>query len=136
MNKDWEIGSEMALATLPFDWTMQFGHDAFRSPVPFEPKAAPKPESAPRRETVAPVAPPKRQEPPGLFSTEGATLLAITNEKAYLRARDGKVVPLKVGEQVQRGRLTSIDPRNNQVEFTLETETGSSRLLRLSIEYN
>jgi len=136
MNKDWEISSEMALATQPFDWATQFGHDAFRSPVPFERKAEPKAETAPRPAVAAPVAPPKRQEPPGLFNTEGATLLAITNEKAYLRAKDGKVVPLKVGDQVRRGRLTRVDPRNNQVEFTLETETGSSRLLQLNIEYN
>ena len=136
MNKDWEVGSEMAMASQPFDWTMQFGHDAFVSPIPFERKAEPKVETSPRPVVTSPLPPPKPQEPPGLLDTEGATLLAITNEKAYLRARDGKVVPLKVGDQVRRGRLTRVDPRNNQVEFTLETESGSSRLLQLSIEYN
>lgn len=136
MSKEWEISSEMALATQPFDWSTQFGHDAFRSPIPLERKAEPKAETAPRPAVNTPVTPSRPQEPPGLFNTEGATLLAITNEKAYLRAKDGKVVPLKVGDQVRRGRLTRVDPRNNQVEFTLETETGSSRLLQLNIEYN
>lgn len=136
VNKDWEVSSEMALTTQPLDWTTQFGHEAFRSPIPLERKAEPKTETTPRQAVAAPITPLKPQEPPNLFNTDGATLLAITNEKAYLRAKDGKVVPLKVGDAVRRGRLTRVDPRNNQVEFTLETETGSSRLLQLTIEYN
>jgi hypothetical protein len=136
VNKDWEISSEMTMASQPFDWATQFGYDAFVSPVPFERKPEPKAEAAPRPVAATPVRPPKLQEPAGLFDTDGATLLAITNEKAYLRAKDGKVVPLKIGDQVRRGKLTRVDPRNNQVEFTLETESGSSRLLQLNIEYN
>jgi len=132
MNKDWEVGSELAMAAQPFDWGTQFGHDAFVSLIPFERKAEPKAEAAPKPKPA--VEAPK--EIPGLFDTDGATLLAITNEKAYLRAKDGKVVPLKIGDQVRRGRLTRVDPRNNQVEFTLETESGSSRLIQLNIEYN
>jgi len=135
MNKDWEVGSELAMAAQPFDWGTQFGHDAFVSLIPFERKAEPKAETAPKSKPVVETpAPPK--EIPGLFDTDGATLLAITNEKAYLRAKDGKVVPLKIGDQVRRGRLTRVDPRNNRVEFTLETESGSSRLIQLNIEYN
>jgi hypothetical protein len=70
------------------------------------------------------------------MDVESASLLAITNESAYLRAKDGKVVPLKVGDRVRRGKLTRIDQRLNQAEFELETESGSSRLIRLNIEYN
>jgi len=136
MNKDWEVGSELAMSSQPFNWSTQFGHDAFASLIPYERKTDSRAEEAPRPAIATPVTPPKPKEPPGLFDTEGATLLAITNEKAYLRARDGKVVPLKVGDQVRRGRLTRVDPRNNQVEFTLETEGGSSRLIQLNIEYN
>ncbi len=135
MNKEWEAGSKSAKPSPPLDWGTQFGHDAFVSLIPFERKAEPKIETAPKAKPVVETpAPPK--EIPGLFDTDGATLLAITNEKAYLRAKDGKVVPLKIGDQVRRGRLTRVDPRNNQVEFTLETESGSSRLIQLNIEYN
>ncbi|MDZ7344939.1 MAG: hypothetical protein ONA90_10555 [candidate division KSB1 bacterium] len=130
MNKDWEVGSELVMASPAFNWVAEFDYDAFSSLVPVG--AAPKPlEAAP-----APAAPPKPQEPPGLLDAENASLLAITNDQAFLRAKDGKVVPLKVGDRVRRGRLTAIDQRLNQVEFQLETDSGSSRLIRLNIEYN
>jgi len=131
MNKEWEVGSELAMAALPFNWESEFGRDAFASLIPVEPKPEPKPVA------VKPAAPPKPQEPPGLLDVESATLLAITNDKAYLRAANGKVVSLKVGDPVRRfGRLTRLDPRRNQVEFLLETENGGGRMVQLNIEYN
>jgi hypothetical protein len=132
MNKEWEVGSEVAMSSLPFNWETEFGRDAFASLMPVEPKPVPKSVVA-----AAPAAPPKPQEPAGLFDVEGATLLAITNDKAYLRAANGKVAALKVGDPVRRGgRLTRLDPQRNQVEFAIETESGSSRLVQLNIEYN
>lgn len=128
MNKDWEVGGEVAMASLPFNWDVEFGRDAFASLMPVERKPEPK-------LVVAP--PPKPQEPPGLFEVQGATLLAITNDTAYLRAADGKVASLKVGDPVRhRGRLTRLDPKRNQVEFMIENENGSTRLVQLNIEYN
>jgi hypothetical protein len=131
MNKDWEVGGVSDVTPLPFNWEMEFGRDAFASLMPIERKPEPKPVAA------APAPPPKPKEPPGLFEVEGATLLAITNDKAYLRAADGKVVSLKVGDPVRHsGRLTRLDPQRNQVEFMLETENGGSKMVRLNIEYN
>jgi hypothetical protein len=132
MNKEWEVGSKMAMVSRPFNWEAEFGRDAFASLMPVERKPEPKVESKPA--VVAP--PPKPKEPPGLFDAEEATLLAITNDKAYLRAKDGKVAALKVGDQVRHGRLTRLDPQRNQVEFMLENENGSSRFVQLNIEYN
>jgi hypothetical protein len=129
MNKEWEVGSEVAMSPLSFNWEAEFGRDAFASLMPIERKPEPKP--------VVAAPPPKPQEPPGLFEVEGATLLAITNDKAYLRAKDGKVAALKVGDPVRRrGRLSRLDPQRNQVEFVLENENGSTRLVQLNIEYN
>jgi len=131
MNKEWEVDSEVAMTALPFNWEAELGRDAFASLMPIERKPEPKVVVA-----AEPKTPPKPKEPPGLFDPEGATLLAITNDKAYLRAGDGKVVSLRAGDQVRRGRMTRLDPQRNQVEFMIETESGGSRLLQLNIEYN
>jgi len=129
MNKEWEVGSEMTVASLPFNWEMEFGRDAFASLMPELPK--------PKVVVAEFKPPPKPKEPPGLFDVEGAALLAITNDKAYLRAKDGKVASLKVGDPVRNGgRLTRLDPQRNQVEFMIENENGGSRLVQLNIEYN
>jgi Tfp pilus assembly protein PilO len=134
MNKDWEVKREVAMTAASFDWEAEFRHDSFESmfPVVIEPKPEPKVASRP----VVEAPPPKPKEPPGLLEVETATLLAITNDKAYLRAKDGKVVPLKIGDQVRHGRLTRLEPSRNQAEFVLESESGSSRIFQLTIEYN
>jgi Tfp pilus assembly protein PilO len=134
MNKDWEVEREVAMAPTSFDWQTVFSHDSFESLIPLVVEPKPEPKVAAKPAVEAP--PPKPREQPGLLDVESATLLAITNDKAYLRAKDGKVVPLKVGDQVRLGRLTRLDPRRNQVEFQLETESGSSRMFQLNIEYN
>ena len=126
MNKDWEVDNELSMVSRDLDWETELGYDAFASLIPVE---------QPKPVVTVKAAPPKPQEDPNLLDVEKATLLAITNDKAYLRAKDGKVVPLKIGDPVRRGRLTRLDQQNNQVEFQLETESGS-RPLRLNIEYN
>jgi Tfp pilus assembly protein PilO len=125
MNKDWEVGNELAMVSRNLDWDFELGYDAFAILLPVE---VPKP--APVR-----VAPLKPQEDPSLIDVERAGLLAITNDTAFLRARDGKVVSLKVGDRVRRGIMTRLDQRNNYVEFQLEAD-GVSRPVRLNIEYN
>ncbi len=133
MNKDWEVDREVAMAPVSFNWESEFSYDSFESLIPLvaEPKPEPKFVAKPAAE-----APPKPKEQPGLLDVENATLLAITNDKAYLRAKDGKVVPLKVGAQVRRGRLTRLEPSRNQAEFELENDSGGSRMFQLTIEYN
>ncbi len=133
MNKDWEVKREVAMAATSFNWEAEFSHDAFESLFPPVIELKPEPKLAPKSVVEAP---PKPKEPPGLVDVETVTLLAITKDKAYLRAKDGKVVPLKVGDQVRRGRMTRLEPSRNQAEFQLETESGSSRIFQLTIEYN
>lgn len=126
MNKDWEVGREVAMVSRSLNWESELGYDAFTSLLPVE---------VPRPVFVPKAAPPKPQEDPSLVDVERATLLAITNDKAFVRARDGKVVTLKIGDKVRRGSLTRLDQQNNYVEFQLEAD-GVSRAVRLNIEYN
>ncbi len=127
MNKDWEVNSELTMAASTLNWATEFEYDAFSSlrPVVVETKIP----------VAVPAKPVKPPEPPGLVDVETATLLSLAGGTAYVRARDGKVVPMRVGQQVRRGRLTRIDPQANAVEFTLEGENGS-RVVQLKIEYN
>jgi Tfp pilus assembly protein PilO len=129
MNKDWEVNSELTMVSQPLNWAMEFEYDAFNSlrPVVVPEVKAPVVSAPPK-----PVKPP---EPPGLVDAETATLLSIAGGTAYVRARDGKVVPMRVGQQVKRGNLTRIDPQANTAEFTLESDNGP-RVVRLKIEYN
>lgn len=129
MSKDWEVNSELVMNSPPLNWYGEFDYDAFASLQPYVAEAK---ISAP---AVAAPRPVKPQEAPDLFEVEGASLLAITKDKAYLRARNGKVTPMQVGHPVKGGRLSRIDPRLNQVDFTIDTENGS-RLVQLKIEYN
>ncbi len=126
MNKDWEIGRELAMASRMLDWDSELGYDAFTNLTPVE---------LPKPVFVARPTPPKPQEDPSLVDPEKATLLAITNDQAYVRARDGRVVALKIGDKVRRGSLSRLDQQNNYVEFQLEAD-GVSRSVRLNIEYN
>jgi hypothetical protein len=125
MTKSWEVGSEVSLVSLRFDWETEFAFDAFEGLL-----APVKPVSAP-----APPPPPKPEEPPGLLDVEKSSLVAITNDKAYMRARDGKIFVLAMGDRVRRGTLARVDQQLNQVEFRLETENGGSKQVRLSLEY-
>jgi Tfp pilus assembly protein PilO len=127
MNKDWEVSNDVDMVWRDLDWETELSYDAFASLLP--------PPEAPRPVIVSKPTPAKPQEDPNLIDAERATLLAITNERAYLRAKDGRVVPMKVGDLVRRGRLVRLDQQSNQVEFELDTETGA-RSLRLNIEYN
>lgn len=127
MNKDWEVNSELTMISQRLDWEAEFGYDAFASLRPIvEPVVV-------ERAVAAP--PPKPKEPPGLVDVENATLVGISSEKVYVRARDGKVVTLRVGDQVRRGRMARIDQPQNLAEFLLETEFGT-RLVQLKLEYN
>jgi len=126
MNKDWEVGSELEMASRMLDWESELGYDAFTNLLPVE---LPKPVFVPR------VAPPRPQEDPSLVDVEKATLVAITPDQAYVRARDGRLVTLKVDDKVRRGSLARLDQQNNYAEFLLEAD-GVSRSVRLNLEYN
>lgn len=126
MNKDWEVGRELAMVSRNLNWEAELGYDSFTNLLPVE---VPKPVVIPR------AAPPKPQEDPSLVDVEKATLLAITNDKAYVRAKDGKVVFLRIGDKVRHGTLSRLDQQSSYVEFQLEGE-GGSRPVRLNIEYN
>ncbi len=132
MNKGLEVNSELVMNSPPLDWYGEFDYDAFNSMAPavIEAKAI---VANPAPAVAKPVKP---SDQPDLLDIEGASLLAITNDKAYVRARNGKVVAMPVGYQVKNGRLIRLDPRANQVEFSIETGSGSSRLLQMKIEYN
>ncbi len=129
MNKDWEVNSELTMTSPPLNWAAEFEYDAFNSlrPVMAEIKTP--------VVSVSPMKPAKPPEPPGLVEVESATLLSIAGGAAYVRSKDGKVTPMRVGQQVRRGSLTRIDAQNNVAEFTLETD-GGTRTVRLKIEYN
>lgn len=126
MNKDWEVGSELAMASRMLDWETELGYDAFTNLLPVE---LPKPAFVPRATPLKP------QEDPSLVDVEKATLVAITADQAFVRARDGRLVTLKVGDKVRRGSLARLDQQNNYAEFQLEAD-GVSRSVRLNIEYN
>ncbi len=128
INKEWEVKSELVMTSPPLDWFAEFEYDAFASMAP----AAVEIKSA-----VASVAsaPSKPAESPDLMDIEGASLLAIVSDKAYVRARNGKVVTMSIGHPVKNGKLTRVDGRMNQVEFILEVG-GSTRIVPMKIEYN
>lgn len=129
VNKDWEVQSEVAMASAPLDWFAEFEYDAFASMVTIAPE--PKPALA-----ITAPGPSRPAEPrPDLFDIEGASLLAIVGDKAYVRARNGKVVTMSIGHEVKNGRLTRVDARANRVEFILESG-GNSRIVPMKIEYN
>jgi len=132
MSKDWEVNSELVMNSPPLDWYTEFEYDAFASMSPFvaETKAV-----VTKSETEV-AKPAKPIEQPDLFDIEGASLIAIASDKAYLRARNGKVVAMQTGYQVKNGRLIRVDARANQVEFTVQTSSGSSRIVTMNIEYN
>jgi Tfp pilus assembly protein PilO len=129
VNKDWEVQSEVVMTSPPLDWYSEFEYDAFASMAPAAIEAKP------AAVIVTAPAPSKPAESPDLFDLEGASLLAIVGDKAYVRARNGKVVTMSIGYQVKNGRLTRVDARANQVEFIIETG-GSSRIVPMKIEYN
>ncbi|MGH7494696.1 MAG: hypothetical protein ACREOO_20180, partial [bacterium] len=133
MNKDWEVNSELTMMSQPLNWSMEFEYDAFNSLMPavIETKI-PMVTTPLASKPAKPVKPP---EPPGLVDVETSTLLSLAGGTAYVRARDGKLVPMRVGQQVRRGSLTRVDPQTNTAEFTLEGENGP-RVVRLKIEYN
>ncbi len=126
VNKDWEVKSEVVMTSPPLDWYSEFEYDAFASMAPAAVEAKP---------AVASPLPSKPIESPDLMDLEGASLLAIVGDKAYVRARNGKVVTMSIGHQVKNGRLTRVDARLNQVEFIIENG-GSSRIVPMKIEYN
>jgi len=132
MNKNWEVNSELTMASPQLNWMSEFEYDAFNSlrPATIEVKAPVTAFAA-----SVPAKPVKPPEPPGLVDIETSTLLSIAGETAYVRARDGKVVPMRMGQQVRRGSLTRVDAQANAAEFTLEGENGP-RTVRLKIEYN
>lgn len=132
INKDWEVKSELAMASPQLDWYAEFEYDAFNSMAPAAVEIKPAvmaaaPSSAP--------APSKPVESPDLFDIEGASLLAIVSDKAYVRARNGKVVTMTIGHPVKNGKLTRVDARLNQVEFIVDVG-GSTRIVPMKIEYN
>lgn len=130
INKDWEVKSELAMASQPLDWYAEFEYDAFSSMAPAAVEVKPAVVSA--ASTPAPKNP---VVSPDLFDIEGASLLAIVGDKAYVRARTGKVVTMSIGYPVKNGKLTRVDARMNQVEFILDVG-GSTRIVPMKIEYN
>jgi hypothetical protein len=71
---------------------------------------------------------------PGLLNIEEATLQAVANGCAYFKDKKGKLVSLKIGDKVRYGRLQSIDQKKSEVEFLLDQE-GSSHKVILGLGY-
>jgi hypothetical protein len=71
---------------------------------------------------------------PGLINIEEATLQAVTNDRAYLKDRNGKLVSLKIGDKVRYGRMQSINYKKSEVEFLLE-QHGSTQKVTLGLGY-
>ena len=121
--KDTAINEEITMTPVSLHWNRELVHDAFAN---LQPQIIP----LKRKKEIL-----VRKPKPGLVNVANAHLVAITTQKAYIRTSAKKVVSLKVGDEVQYGTLTRIDQPMNQIEFLLETETGTKRV-RLNLEYN
>jgi len=100
------------------DWKTAFTHNAFDEKV-WRPKKAP-----------------RRKDPDaGLLSITGASLVAVSNDKIYIRTRDNKMVSMKLGTRVRGGVLHRIDQERSIAMFRMRTK-GGSRIVRLSLKYN
>ena len=75
--------------------------------------------------------PPNRNN---LLDVDKATLLGLIQSAAYFRDNTGRTRTLRIGDDVYLGKLTSIDPDNGTVEFTLN-EGGFLRKVTLHLEY-
>lgn len=127
MSEAWESGDDLAMVATHLNWYSEFGYNAFSGRYQAEPKP-----------TTAPVArnKPVERKPSGLLDVEKASLIAIANNKVYLRSKsDGKVVSLKVGDRVDGGTLQRINHSMNQAEFEVTSSFGT-RTVYLKLEYN
>jgi Tfp pilus assembly protein PilO len=127
VSEAWESGDDLAMVSSRLNWYSEFGHNAFASGYFTRPE--------PKPVAVKP-AKPRIPRPSGLIDVEKASLIAIANDKIYLRSKaSGKVVSLKVGGRVDRGRLMRINQSMNQAEFEVKTSIGT-RMIYLKLEYN
>ncbi|MFQ5629965.1 MAG: type 4a pilus biogenesis protein PilO [bacterium] len=127
LSEAWESGDDLAMVSTKINWDSEFGYDAFSGGRPAPPR--------PKREAKKKVSPAKLQSS-SLIDVETASLIAIANNKIYLRAKStGKVVSLKVGDRVRNGQLARINQSLNQAAFRVSTPIGS-RMVYLKLEYN
>lgn len=71
---------------------------------------------------------------PKLLNIEEATLQAVANERAYFKDKSGKIMSLKIGDKVRYGHLQSVNHRKSEVEFLLNKE-GSTQKVILGLGY-
>lgn len=129
MSEAWESGDDLAMISSRMNWNSEFGYNAFASRYLTKPVVE-------KPIVTKPVVKPVIPRPSGLIEVEKASLIAIANNKIYLRSKaDGKVVSLKVGDRVDRGRLIRINQSMNQAEFEVATSIGT-RIIYLKLEYN
>lgn len=121
--------SPLEFISTPLNWGREFTEDAFLSRLPPPPPPPVRRPAPVVRKRVVP------EEDPNLPDVKAVKLMAISQRTIYVRARDGKVISLNLGDRVRRGRLVRIDQQNNFAEFQIETEAGSD-VVRLELEYN
>jgi hypothetical protein len=127
-----DSGPEFSFDSIrPVAQNFQF-YDAFK-PVVFSSPAQPQRQTNNIFRREVPKIIPKVIDP-GLLNIEEATLQAVANGCAYLKDKKGKLVSLKIGDKVRYGRLQSIDQKKSEVEFLLDQE-GSSRKVILGLGY-
>jgi hypothetical protein len=71
---------------------------------------------------------------PTLVDIETAALQAVANERAYIKAKNGKLLTLKSSEKVRFGTLTSINQKRSEVEFVLN-KNGVIKTVILGLGY-
>lgn len=72
-----------------------------------------------------------------LIDVERAELKAVMPGKAFIVDQNGQVNLIEVGSKVYLGYVTRIDPRNNNVEFTINKGGIVERfILKLGFEYD
>jgi len=101
----------------PVAENIQF-YDAFK---PLYQIRQPKPVASMFKENVGRVKP--KPVDKGLIDIESANLQAVANGKVYLKDKKGKLYTLKVGDEIQNGRLTMINQKDSEVHFSVGNRT-------------
>lgn len=84
-----------------------------------------KPDSTPQPVTSNPFYPSILKVPPAnvrnLLEADKINVKAITARKALVLDQDGRLITLTVGDEVYLGKVSSIDPQEGFIEFTLNS---------------
>ncbi|MBW7888650.1 MAG: hypothetical protein H3C35_09870 [Bacteroidetes bacterium] len=98
-----------------------------------------RPDSTPQPVTANPFQPSVLRATPTnvrkLLNAESISIIATAKGKALVMINDGRILTLKVGDEVFLGRVTAINPQDGSIEFTLN-DGGIIRTVKRSIEFD